>query len=139
MPPDVAAVFAAYPPQVRDRLTAIRALILETAAATPGVGPVEETLKWGEPAYLTPATKAGSTIRLGHRGGWCAVYFICTTNLLDRFRSLFADELTFEGDRAILLDPDRPIPAKPLATCLAMALTYRLKRRKTAPGGSAAR
>jgi len=45
--PAVAAVFAAYPARVRAKLLALRRLILETAAKTPGVGALEETLKWG--------------------------------------------------------------------------------------------
>jgi len=34
----VARTFAAYPPELRRRLLALRKLILDTAAATPGVG-----------------------------------------------------------------------------------------------------
>lgn len=60
----VAAAFASYPEPIRARLLALRRLIFATAAATQGVGPLEETLKWGQPAYLTPATRAGSTIRI---------------------------------------------------------------------------
>ena len=37
--------FAAYAEPMRDRLLALRALIFETAAATDGVGAIEETLK----------------------------------------------------------------------------------------------
>ena len=49
----VAAVFASYPPRVRKLAMYLRRIILDTAAATEGVGELEETLKWGEPAYLT--------------------------------------------------------------------------------------
>jgi hypothetical protein len=62
--PAVAAVFETYPAPVRARLLVLRALIFETAAATDGVGPLHETLKWGQPAYLTPNTRSGSTIRI---------------------------------------------------------------------------
>jgi hypothetical protein len=60
----VARVFAAYPPEVRWKLGALRELIFATAAATEGVGTLEETLRWGEPAYVTSQTKSGSTIRI---------------------------------------------------------------------------
>ena len=46
------------------RLMTLRALIFDVAAKTDGVGALDETLKWGEPAYLT-RSKSGSTIRLG--------------------------------------------------------------------------
>jgi len=43
--PAVAAVFAGYPSPVRWKLMAHRELILQTAASTPGVGALDETLK----------------------------------------------------------------------------------------------
>ena len=64
MPADVAAAFSGFPASVRARLLEVRDLIFETAVAIEGVGPLTETLKWGEPAYLTLATGSGSTIRL---------------------------------------------------------------------------
>ncbi len=133
MPPAVDAAFAAFPAAERERLLALRSLIFETAAAAPGVGLVTETLKWGEPAYLTEASRSGSTIRLGLAKGdppRCALYFNCKTRLVDEFRSAFPEALSFEGDRAVLLDPDRPIPTAAVAQCIAAALTYHRRRRK---------
>jgi hypothetical protein len=127
MPAHVAAAFAAFPEGPRERLMAVRRLIFEVAGASEGVGPLTETLKWGEPAYLTEASKAGSTIRLGVKrgeGGRCAVYFNCKTSLVGTFRTLFAGDLDFEGDRAVLFDVDGPVPEAPLAVCIGMALTY---------------
>jgi hypothetical protein len=62
--PAVAAVFSAYPEPLQTRLLALRRLILDTAMTTNGVGALEETLKWGQPSYLTTATKSGSTVRI---------------------------------------------------------------------------
>jgi len=127
-PAPVAAVFDAFPTPVRKKLDRVRALIFDVAAKTEGVGPLTETLKWGEPAYLTEATKSGSTVRLG----WpksardkAAVYFICTTNLVPTFRSLWP-ELRYEGDRAILLPLTGDLPDA-LGSCIGMALTYHRK------------
>ncbi|WP_338001391.1 DUF1801 domain-containing protein [Aminobacter anthyllidis] len=132
MPDAVAAAFAAFPVPVRARLLEVRALILATAAETSGVGPLTETLKWGEPAYLTEASGSGTTIRLGCSktgGGTCAVFVNCRTTLVDSFRAHFGDVFAYEGNRAILLDASRPLPAAPLAICLAMALTYHRRSR----------
>ena len=82
MQADVAAAFAAFPERVRARLLEVRDLVFETAADLEDVGPLTETLKWGEPAYLTEATGSGSTIRLGWpkaRPSHAAVYFNCKT------------------------------------------------------------
>jgi hypothetical protein len=57
----VAQAFEVYPSKMRRKLLVLRQLILDIAAATDGVGEIEETLKWGEPAYLTK-NKGGSTV-----------------------------------------------------------------------------
>lgn len=131
MPADVAAAFDAFPEAIGRRLLGIRGLIFRTAALTDGVGPLTETLKWGEPAYLTAASGSGTTIRLG----WlrpsethCAVLFNCKTTLVDSFRERFPDEFAYQKNRAVLLDMSRPVPEAPLSICLGMALTYRTRR-----------
>ncbi|MFG1379126.1 DUF1801 domain-containing protein [Xanthobacter autotrophicus] len=131
IPAEVAAAFAAFPERIRLRLLEVRALIFATAARTSGVGPLTETLKWGEPAYLTVATGSGSTIRLDRPKfpqGVGAVLFNCRTTLVETFRAHFAQTLSYQGNRAILLDPSVPLPAEPLAICLAMALAYHRQR-----------
>ena len=132
--PAVAAAFRAYPPRMRARLMALRALIYDVAARTEGVGVLEETLKWGEPAYLTPS-KSGSTIRLGWKASApdeAALYFICTTGLVDRFRELYPRTFRFGGNRALLFDATSRLPDKALRHCIALALTYRLRAKTPA-------
>jgi hypothetical protein len=135
--PMVAAVFAAYPAKSRAKLLALRKLILETAANTPGVGALDETLKWGQPSYLTKESRSGSTIRIdrvkAEAGGGrerYALYVHCQTTLVSTFRQLYRDELTFGGNRSILLDADRPLPKAALQHCIALALTYHRNRAK---------
>jgi hypothetical protein len=131
MPADVAAAFSAFPAGVRVRLLEVRDLIFEIAAALEGVGPLTETLKWGEPAYLTQATGSGTTIRLGRSRSSereCAVLFNCRTTLVDDFRTQFPDVFAYEKNRAILLDAGKPLARAPLSTCLGMALTYHRRR-----------
>jgi hypothetical protein len=65
--PAVDGVFDAYPKPVKAKLLALRRLILDTAKATQGVGELEETLKWGQPSYLTTESKSGSTNYSGNR------------------------------------------------------------------------
>lgn len=132
---DVQQAFAAFAPAARKRLMAIRRMIFSVAADTDGVGRLTETLKWGEPAYLTQQSRSGSTVRLGcpkTPPGYTAVYFNCNTNLVDTFRSLFPDGLRFDGNRAIVFAPDDELDEQELALCIRAALTYhRDKRRRT--------
>ena len=130
--PAVEAVFASYPKPVKARLLALRRLILDTAKATKGVGVVEETLKWGQPSYLTPETKSGSTIRIDQvkaEAGQYAVYFHCQTNLVETFRELYP-ELSYGGNRCILLDAEDKVPEAALRHCVGLALTYHSRQRK---------
>jgi hypothetical protein len=133
--PAVAAAFDSYPKALKTRLLALRRLILATAKATKGVGAVEETLKWGQPSYLTPETGSGSTIRIDRvksAANQYAVYFHCQTNLVETFRELYPDEFSFGGNRCIILNADDDVPEPALRHCVALALTYHLNRRKPA-------
>lgn len=130
---EVARVFADYPARIRSRMLALRQLILTTAAATAGVGEIEECLKWGEPAYVT-RNKSGSTIRLGWnkaRPQQYALLVHCQTNLIDSFRSRFPGDFIFDGNRAVIFDVADDIPADQLAVCIASALTYHRTKKAT--------
>jgi hypothetical protein len=128
----VEAVFSACPKPVKAKLLALRRLIFETAKVTTGVGTLEETLKWGQPSYLTPETKSGSTIRIDRvkaTPGQYAVYFHCQTDLVETFRELYPTELSYGGNRCIVLDAAEKFPAPELRHCVALALTYHLRKR----------
>ena len=128
----VDAVFNAYPGPVKAKLLALRRLIFDTARRTKGVGRLQETLKWGQPSYLTPETGSGSTIRID-RGrsstDQYAVYFHCQTDLVETFRELYPTELSYGGNRSILLNVNDDIPQAALRHCVGLALTYHLRRK----------
>jgi uncharacterized protein DUF1801 len=130
--PGIDAVFDACPKPVKEKLLALRRLILDTARATKGVGKLEEALKWGQPSYLTAETGSGSTIRIDRvksDDNQVAVFFHCQTDLVDTFRELYP-KLSYSGNRAILLDAGKKLPEAELRHCLALALTYHLRKRK---------
>ena len=122
--PNVAAAFAAFPEDARPALLNLRALIFETAAER-GVGRVLECLKWGQPAYLTPETKAGTTIRLGvAKTGELAILTHCQTRVVPEFQALFPDDFTYDGTRAVHLPAQGDLPVEKLRLLIAAALTY---------------
>jgi len=129
--PAVAAVFKAYPKRVRTKLLRLRELVFDTAAQTPGVGPLEETLRWGQPSYRTAQSKAGSTVRIdrvaAHAGRY-AVYFHCRTSLVSDFKAIYPADFRYEGRRSIVFDADDKVPAQQLSHCVALALTYHLAK-----------
>ena len=124
MTPAIADKFARYPDATRQELRKLRALILETAAQLPGVGALDETLKWGQVSYLTSQSGSGTTIRIDHDrpSGRAALYVNCKTDLVSRYRTLYPDGFSYQGDRAVLLPPDADEAA--LRHVVALALTY---------------
>jgi hypothetical protein len=129
--PKVAATFASYRPQARQRLMRLRTLILETARETPGVGALDEALKWNEPAYLTTQSKSGSTIRINQLSDPTryAMFFNCNTDLVDSFRTLFPTTFRYQGNRAIEFSLTDRVPVEELKVCIAMALTYHRRKK----------
>ncbi|MEQ8218628.1 MAG: DUF1801 domain-containing protein [Arenibacter sp.] len=122
--PKVDAVFANYPDFVRDKMQALRELVLETAEETEGVYQLEETLKWGEPSFVT---KDGSTLRMDWKEktpDQYAMYFHCTSRLVDTFRLVFNQKFQYEGKRAIVFQLNQTIPKEELKECIKASLTY---------------
>lgn len=122
--PEVAFVFDKYPESVRNQMLALRKLVIETAKEIEGIHQLEETLKWGEPSYLT---KIGSTLRMDWKAkspDQYALYFKCTSRLVETFKIVFKNTFDFEGKRAIVFKLDSEIPTEELTYCIKAALTY---------------
>ncbi len=128
---NVATVFNEYPPFFRKRLMALRSLILKTAKSLPEIGELEETLKWGEPSYLPKKKNIGTTVRihwLESKPHQYALYFNCQTNLILKYKKKYPHLFNYEGNRAVVFTKDDELPVKALKDCIAMALTYHLKK-----------
>jgi hypothetical protein len=111
-------------------MLALRELVIKTAATTAGVGEIDETLKWGEPAYLTK-NKAGSTVQMDWKAKSptsYALYFNCNTNLVDGFRTMFPRDFGFEGRRALVFQLDQTLHHDAVVFCIAASFTYHLKQ-----------
>ena len=122
--PRVESVFQAYPEGIHQKMTQLREFILTTAGTIESITHLEETLKWGEPSFLT---KKGSTIRIDWKKKTphqYALYFQCTSKLVPIFRMIYKDSLSFEGNRAIVLQIEETLPEEILKKCLTAALTY---------------
>ena len=116
--PKAEVVFEKYPDEIKLKLLKLRKLIIDSAIEIDGIQQLEETLKWGEPSYLT---KKGSTIRIDWKPrtpNQYAIYFKCTSKLVETFKTVFKDQFNFEGNRAILFQLDESVPEKELKTCI---------------------
>ena len=102
----------------------LRELVIETAEETAGISHLEETLKRGEPSFVT---KNGSTLRMDwkpKKPDQYALYFQCTSRLVDTFRMVFDHKFQYEGKRAIVFKLSQEIPVEELKECIKTTLTY---------------
>ena len=60
------------------------------------------------------------------------MYFICTTNLIETFKTLFPNDFRYEGNRAMVFSEDDKVPLDSLAICVAAALPYQRDKRAKA-------
>lgn len=129
--PKVRAVFDDYPARLRGPLLKLREMILKAATETPAVGKLNETLKWGEAAYLPAKPNVGTTVRINAVKGSqdrYAAFFHCQTTLLPTFREMYPDAFVFEGNRALIFTVGKSVPVAPFKHCVALALTYHLRK-----------
>ena len=123
-------VYDSYSKAVKTQLLLLRQLIFKLAAEEDAIGKIEETLKWGEPSYLTHKPKSGTTIRLSpikkdnHK---IAIFVHCQTTLIADFKAIFPD-LDYDGNRAIIFDSRDKIPVDIIEEFFYMALTYHARK-----------
>ncbi|WP_420399572.1 DUF1801 domain-containing protein [Flagellimonas sp.] len=113
-----------YPSEIKEKMQGLRTLVVEAASEVEGITHLEETLKWGEPSFVT---KQGSTLRMDWKPktpNQYALYFQCTSKLVHTFRLVFANDFAFEGNRAILLPIDAALPTEELKACIQATLNY---------------
>jgi len=118
------AKLRSYPDFVRDKMYYLRELVKETAAEIPEVIELEETLKWGEPSFMT---KNGSTLRMDWKEktpDQYQMYFKCTSRLVETFKLVFGNHFQYEKNRAIVFRIDQKIPLRELKKCVKAALLY---------------
>ncbi|MBB1480033.1 DUF1801 domain-containing protein [Pseudoalteromonas sp. SG41-2] len=116
--------FTTYPENIAVVLHEIRSLILQVAVQD-GITELEETLKWGEPSYIS---KIGTTIRFDHKpksAEQFCIYFNCKTKLVETFKELYGDTFSYEGNRALVFKLNQTVPVKELAHCISLALRYK--------------
>jgi hypothetical protein len=127
IPEQTRSAWDGLPDDLVEKLTRLRGLIMEVAGDNPAIGPLEETRKWGEPAFLTSATGSGTTVRINRHkqsADKYAFYVHCQTDLIERYKQLYNDKLTFDGNRAVVFDVHDELPVDAVRHCIAMALTY---------------
>ncbi len=120
----VEQVFRSYPDSVRECMFALRDLVFTTASRLGLENELQETLKWGEPAYLC---QSGSPLRMHWKENdpdHYRMFFHCQTSLVETFREVFPENFSYEGNRAICFLLGEEPDLERLALCVEAALNY---------------
>lgn len=121
---EIQEIFNSYPEYVTFQMRHLRELIRNVAEEV-NLGEVEETLKWRESSYLV---KYGGAVRIDWKPKTPDQYypfFHCQTKLVDTFRELYSGSLEFQGNQAIVLNVNEPLPEKVIMHCVELAFRYK--------------
>ena len=128
---NVELAFNEMPSSARDQILALRDLIYEVSRENSQIGKLTETLKWGQPSYLTEISKSGTTLRLGYTktNQAPALFVTCHATLASEFKTFYPDEFGYEGERVLYLKNSVEENREALKHCIGLALTYKLRKK----------
>lgn len=99
------------------------------------LGTLEESLKWGQPAWRPARPRTGSTLRMD----WHTetperldLFVDCKTDLAARMADLYPDLPFNDGRRHLAIDLVWPLPEQALAHLAELTFTYHIARRAQA-------
>lgn len=116
--------FTSYPSEVAIQLHKIRDLIF-IVAEQEGITDITETLKWGEPSYVSDI---GSTVRFDWKAKYPSqycIYFNCKTKLIETFKEIYGDVFNYQGNRALVFSLEQTLPIQALSHCILLSLRYK--------------
>lgn len=130
--PRIRKTIADWPQAAQDHLKAARRIACDMAQSA-AIGPLEESLKWGQPAWRPRAPRTGATLRLNwspsHPDHLMALVD-CKTDLASQMSISFPGQFLNDGRRSLSFDLAHPLPGDAFAQLAHLTFTYH--RRKTA-------
>ena len=120
--------YAALAPETRRICLAVRERVFSVAPRDPRIGQITETIKWGEPAYLTQSLKVGTTLRIWQTKAEQkpAIFVNCQTILVPHIRDLYPQKFGYEGNRAIIVREQVTADIEVIDHVIQLILTYHL-------------
>lgn len=101
--------------------------LFQTIAQENNIGPLGESLKWGQPAWRPEKPRTGSTLRMEWspaNPNQLALFVDCKTDLASRMRDLYPNLYANDGRRRLAVSLDHPLPEQALAHLAQMTFTY---------------
>ena len=131
LPSPLNDVFASWSQTAAATALQCRGLFLD-AAARLETGPLEESLKWGQPAWRPSRPRTGSTLRMG----WDAaepdaltLFVDCKTDLAARMQETYPTLMAHDGRRRMGVSLNTPLPEQAIAHLAEMTFSYHRAKR----------
>ena len=126
LPSAVQTRIAQWPPAAQQAFETLRGICHNTATHHQ-LGPLEESLKWGQPAWRPVKPNTGSTLRVMWEEttpDLLNLYVGCKTDLAARMREIYPDLPQNDDRRHIALRLSDPLPVEALSHLASMTLAY---------------
>lgn len=125
----VSHITSLWPAEAQLKFAHIRTLILDVGADA-DIGPLTESLKWGQPAWRPDRPRTGSTLRLN----WSdklpqtlALFVDCKTTLAADMLAAYPHDFQYESNRAMRMQLNTPLPEGAIAHLAHATFTYHQK------------
>ena len=131
--PDILASIETWPDVAQQRLLTMRALFFEVAEAA-DIGPLEESLKWGQPAWRPKRARTGSTLRLNwtsHTPDELSAFVDCKTDLAAQMLTRFPESCGNDGRRCLTFPMDDTLNKDAVWTLAWLTFTYHRGKHRT--------
>ncbi|MEM8750618.1 MAG: DUF1801 domain-containing protein [Pseudomonadota bacterium] len=133
IPDPISEAINRWDTETRTHFKEVRKRIFAVADQHAQIGSIEETLKWGEPSYLTVRPKSGSTLRVStnREDGRLTLFVNCQTDLIDQIKTRYPDAFDYHGKRSVVFKSTSGSDADALDHVIALVLTYHSRKRVT--------
>ena len=128
---ELKAKYNSYPSSIKKEILELRELIFEVIEKDDEIDFYEETLKWGEPSFLTKSS--GSTLRINWKTknpDSISLFVNCRTKIISIFKELYPNDFQYIGNREIRLSLNDPYSKNKLKKCIEVVLKYNLIKDK---------
>ncbi|WP_299042453.1 hypothetical protein [uncultured Tateyamaria sp.] len=130
-PPDFLARIETWPQPAQTQFVKLRQIVHDVATSAE-IGPLDESLKWGQPSWRPKRARVGSTLRVDWSPSTpdrLLAFVDCKTNLAAQMDTRFPGQFHNDGRRALGFDLDKPLDEDAVWQLVHLTLTYHRAKR----------
>lgn len=123
---------ATWPDSAQSCFAQLRGIVHDVAAQA-DVGPLDESLKWGQPAWRPKRPRTGSTLRIDWSPATpnrLLAFVDCKTDLAAQMDNRYPQQFHNDGRRALGFDLDAPLDRDAVWHLAHITLTYHRTKRQ---------